>query len=422
MRVINMALKDLLLLWRDKFGMFWVTVFPLAYAALFGSIFSGGGSDGPNAIRIAVVDQDSTTQSANFITEMDSSDALDITMLNDSTARDRVRRGKLTGMVVIEDGFHRFNPFYSGGGMPIRIGIDPSRKAEAGYLKGILTRLMFKSFQSRMSDPDRMISEFRQTSAQLDSMTSIDSTERNALKGVFGSLETLYSLPGGSSLGQEPFRMGEIEAESVERERTGTYPRSSYDVSFPQAIIWGLIGCAAAFAISLVQERTTGTLLRLKLAPVSRVHILAGKALACFMACVFAMVMLLLIGKIVFGVNTSHTVRLAAAVLASSFCFVGVMMLISVLGKTERSVAGAGWAILMVFAMFGGGMVPAMFLPSWMQPLSQVTPVRWAIYSLEGAVWRDFSWNEMMTPLAILIGIGLLFFSVGAFVFSKTES
>jgi ABC-2 type transport system permease protein len=120
-------------------------------------------------------------------------------------------------------------------------------------------------------------------------------------------------------------------------------------------------------------------------------------------------------------VDTSNTVQLAMSVIASSLCFVGIMMFMSVLGRTERAVAGSGWSILMVMAMLGGAMVPAMVMPSWMKALSQFSPVRWAIYSMEGAVWRDFSVNEMLTPVLILLSVGCLFFGVGSVIMSRSD-
>ncbi len=47
--------------------------------------------------------------------------------------------------------------------------------------------------------------------------------------------------------------------------------------------------------------------------------------------------------------------------------FVGFMMLVASLGKTEQTAAGAGWAILMPLSMLGGAMVPLFVMPQWMQ-------------------------------------------------------
>ena len=54
-----------------------------------------------------------------------------------------------------------------------------------------------------------------------------------------------------------------ITSTAVARERRG--PNNAFDVTFPQAIVWGLIGCVMTFGISMVTERTHGTLVRLRM-------------------------------------------------------------------------------------------------------------------------------------------------------------
>ena len=60
-------------------------------------------------------------------------------------------------------------------------------------------------------------------------------------------------------------------------------------------------------------------------------------------------------------------------------------------------------------------------MPSWMQALSHVSPVKWAILAMEGAVWRGFSFNEMLLPCGILVGVGLLCFAIGVRAFGWTQ-
>ena len=109
-------------------------------------------------------------------------------------------------------------------------------------------------------------------------------------------------------------------------------------------------------------------------------------------------------------------------ILCVSLCFVGLMMLMSVIGKTEQAVGGAGWAIITMFCMFGGGMIPVAFMPDWMQTLSHFSPVKWGIIALEGAIWRGFSLSEMLLPCGILIGIGAVSFVVGVRILSRQET
>ena len=96
-------------------------------------------------------------------------------------------------------------------------------------------------------------------------------------------------------------------------------------------------------------------------------------------------------------------------------------MLISVLGKTEQAVAGAGWAILLVMSMTGGGMVPLMAMPEWMFKLGHISAVKWSILAMEGAIWRGFGPAEMAQPIIILLSVGVVGFGVGTYVLSRTD-
>ncbi len=66
---------------------------------------------------------------------------------------------------------------------------------------------------------------------------------------------------------------------------------------------------------------------------------------------------------------------------SAAICFVGFMMLIASLGKTEQSASGAAWAIMMPLSMIGGAMVPQFVMPAWMQAASVISPIRWALLS-----------------------------------------
>ncbi|MCA9255183.1 MAG: ABC transporter permease, partial [Phycisphaerales bacterium] len=64
-------------------------------------------------------------------------------------------------------------------------------------------------------------------------------------------------------------------------------------------------------------------------------------------------------------------------------------------------------------SLIGGGMIPLAFMPEWLQSISDVSPVKWSILAMEGAVWRNFSPAEMLKPCAVLIGIGVVSFLIG---------
>jgi ABC-2 type transport system permease protein len=95
------------------------------------------------------------------------------------------------------------------------------------------------------------------------------------------------------------------------------------------------------------------------------------------------------------------------------------MMGLSVLGRTTQSVGGLCWSVLLLMSMLGGGMMPLFAMPSWMITASHLSPVKWAILALEGALWRGFTTPEMLLPCGILLGVGLVGVALGAWRYPR---
>jgi ABC-2 type transport system permease protein len=60
-------------------------------------------------------------------------------------------------------------------------------------------------------------------------------------------------------------------------------------------------------------------------------------------------------------------------------------------------------------------------MPSWLRQFNHISPVKWGILALEGAVWRSFSFTEIMTPCLILLAIGAAAFLLGVFMLRRQE-
>jgi ABC-2 type transport system permease protein len=200
-----------------------------------------------------------------------------------------------------------------------------------------------------------------------------------------------------------------------------TGPASSYEVTFPQGILWGLISLVAQFAVSLVRERQQGTMARLRTSPMRFGEILAGEGLACFLACAAVMTAFLTLGAVGFHVRI-HSVPLAAlAIGATCICLVGMMLFLSTLSKTTQAASGSVWGLLMLCSMFGGGMIPLFMMPEWMQHASMLSPIRWSTVAMEGAIWRGYTPMEMLQPVAVLVVIGAVAFGAGVLVLARSR-
>jgi ABC-2 type transport system permease protein len=332
-------------------------------------------------------------------------------------------------MLVLTEGFGETAGIFWETPPTIQIGVDPSRAAESAMLQGMILEGIGQLASQRMGDLSSMQDMVKKSREQLANDKFISSGNRLLFNSFFSSLEGMTQSikalqtdvddSSSSPVENGGFEFAKLESINVSLKvdpdsQAGQMKKikSKWDISFPQSTMWGVLACAAGFAISIARERTQGTMMRLQIAPISRSGVLIGKALACFFSVMLVISFMVGLGLLL-GMRPGSYPMLALAALCVASCFVGIMMVMSNLGKTEESVNGAGWAINMVMAMFGGAMIPVMFMPQFMKSLSLLSPVKWGILAMEGAIWREFSLAEMMLPCGILLGIGIVGVVVG---------
>jgi ABC-2 type transport system permease protein len=413
--ILALAVNDLRVLFRVKAGMFFTFAWPLVIAILFGAVFSGPSGGGSQRMAVALADEDQTAGSREFAARIASSRDFSVQPSSRSEAIDLVRRRQRAAALILTKGFGEASQQIFHGRPPqVEVWIDPTRQAEAAMIQGLLFQMTMEGFQKKMSDTGAMRAGLRKSLEEANS-AGAPSGQRAPLAPFLTSLDrALSEMPAASSEagGQSPkWQPLNIEQHDVTIQREG--PRNAYQVTFPQGLLWGVLGCAMAFGIGFVSERTQGTLFRLQMAPIGRAHLLAGKALACITACLLLESILLLVGRLGFHVVPNSWPLLMLAGFCTAVAFVGVMMLVAGLGKTEQAAAGVGWAVMMPLALFGGGMIPLVFMPRWMAQAGMISPVRWGILAIEGALWRGFSLPEMLLPCGILVATGAICFAIG---------
>lgn len=440
--VIAMAVKDLLLISRDWLGMFFIIGFPILIGIFFGAMYAGVGTEGTAKLELAVVDDDKSDLSAKFIDALRTGGHVKVTPLTRDEALTRIRRGKLAGMLAIPQGFGDTSGVLWAAGPEIEVAVDPSRQAEAGMLEGLVMQAAGKLMMDRFQDPEGMRQLIQQARDEIAASEDIQAATRPILLQMMVSLDAALSHwaevrraerdveaktanDRSRDNAEDGFQLARIRKVDVVVQPTpGSTEallqqlRSKWDISFPQAMLWGVLGASAGFAISIVRERKQGTLLRLQAAPISRGQILFGKALACFVTVVGVIAVMVLVGRLL-GMHPRNPLMLAVAAVCVAFTFTGIMVLMSVIGRTEEAVSGGAWLANMVMAMFGGGMIPLAFMPKVMAALSQASPVKWSVLALEGAIWRGFTWSEMFVPCSVLFAFGAVALSLGTYRLSK---
>ena len=419
--LITIAIKDLRLLMRDRMNAFFTFVFPLLIAILFANIFGGQRSD----LAIAVVNEDGGSAATAFVADLKSAGGLKLhEVANRQEAETLVRTEKAIASVVIPAGFEKASGrVLAGDSMKIEGVVDPARDAESGLLIGKLNEIGYKQLVRSFDDSNRMNTMLDEAQKSLADAKDVSPVRRLLLSTMFGAIRAVSKdgpLGGTPAAGQSSgfnFQPITIDLKPLATRAIG--PSKMSDVSFPQGILWGLMGCVTAFATSIASERATGTLMRLRVSPLSPSSVLLGKALACLVTCLFVQALLVAVGVAFFGLFVRDWAVLALAMSLAALGFVGVMMAMAGMATTEGGAAGIARGVILMLALIGGGSIPVFLMPEWMQTVSSISPFKWAGQTIQMAIWRGQGVTDLLLPGGVLIGIALAGFAIGLIGFRR---
>ncbi len=154
----------------------------------------------------------------------------------------------------------------------------------------------------------------------------------------------------------------------------------------PAWTIFGIFFIVVPLAGSLIKERTSGTLRRLKVLPVSYLIILSGKFIAYGMVCLVQFSVIIGAGTYFLPIFGLPPFDPGSQLIASSLLTVstiaaacGYGILLGTLGKTYEQIAVFGPVSIVIAAAIGGIMVPVYALPDFLRPICQVSPLYWGL-------------------------------------------
>lgn len=414
--------KDLRLLLRDRSAFVFTLVFPLVIAVLFGMVFGRMAAPGP--ITIALVHEGSGPLADSFIGALQADPALQVDRVaGREEAIARVQSARCCAVVIVPEEFDRAaEALLTGGAMPIELLGDPSRSAELGLLQGKLMEVGFVQFMLSVGDSARLQRQTTLLRALPASDMGTSEAERSAILDLLAAAQRLAEAREERSQRRSEKKIGGDASDAFPRlsafrpvrvtQRAvvddPARPPSSFAVTFPQGVVWGLAGCVMAFVTSLSVERNRGTLRRLCAAPLSMHMVLASKALACFCMALLMQIMLMVLAVTAFGVRPVQPVLLLPAMAAIAVAFTMVAMAVASLFQSLGGSEGAGRSVILILALLGGGSVPLVFMPPALASASAVSPFRWAIAALEGPLWRGGSMQSQVTAIGAVLLVAVI--------------
>ena len=407
--LLAMVRKDLQLFFSDRRSVIVSFVVPIAIGSFFGAVFASGGQNRePARLAVAIVDQDASAISKAVLAGAETDKNLKVTTPTENEARDLVRRGRTAVAVIIPKGFGDAagKAFFGNGEKPsLDLLHDPSRSTELAMVRGILTQHVMEAVSKEMFGGTQGRQLVEQTLPQVQS-SSMPADQKRLLVEMLSSVQKYYDQPPATGTPAPTERRGITMPYTVREEAMtagSNIKYNGYAHSFAGMAIQFLLFAMANMGIEMLLERQRGLWKRLRSAPVSKLVLLSSlSTLILFVSFGFAM--------IVFAVRIEGStigflgISIACAMMASTFG-----LLVAALGNSPATARGVTTLAVLMMVMLGGAWVPTFIFPAWLQQVTKVVPVRWAVDGLDAMTWRGFGLSSAVMPMLVLVAFAAMF-------------
>lgn len=205
------------------------------------------------------------------------------------------------------------------------------------------------------------------------------------LQGAVQHLFPRYNLTAKTwaALTKEREHTGEAGAARQQYRAEGWLRRGTarYQLLVPAYLVTFAFALILTVGWVFVGERRQGTMRRLMAAPITRGQILLGKLLPWLLVSLLQGLLLLLAGRVLFGMSWgSQPLWLVPVVAATALAAMGLALLVAALARTEMQVAIYGTLLVLGLGALATGMTgDRSLMPELMQQIGLVTPHAWAL-------------------------------------------
>ncbi len=350
---------------RSKGTLFWTLAFPVILIVIFGAIFSG--SDNLE-YDLHVQDRDQSSTSALFNETLNNTGVLNIITLGaKENVTSYIEENNIKRVLVIPEGFHETIQ---------QAIVDPS----------ITTTLQYHF------DP---------------SETTTNQIIRNVLNNV------IQSMNMNMSQGRNIISIQEISTITEDFGFIDFFLPGMIGFTIMQTCIYGSIERNTKF-------RKDGILRKLLTTPITRSEWIFSKMLFMLFLSFISTVLIVVVGMLLWGITVNITIPAVVIIVATSFLFSGMGMLIGRFVKEEETADTAGGAISFPMMFLAGTFFPLEQMPGFLQDFARVLPLYYVNEGLRNAMIYMNDSEALINMAAVLI-FACVFFIAGLFTTKWSE-
>jgi ABC-2 type transport system permease protein len=282
------------------------------------------------------------------------------------------------------------------GPVPILDSLSGDAKTQVGKLLAItkMTDLTAAKEKVRKGDDEAVVTQ--QNGEVRVFYSAADQVRAATVQGVIQGLVQATAGPPKVALHTE-----QVEDESLKVIQYYT----------PGLLGWALAaGGTAGAAIMFVNWRKKQLLRRLRLAPVGTGTVLAARLLVSIGIGLAQMVIFVGVALIpYFGLKlTGYWWMAVPLVIAGTFAFLSIGLVIGAFAKTEDAAQGIVQLIVLPMAFLSGSFFPLDAAPTWLQAISRIMPLRYLVDSMRDVMVRGKGPVSALPTIGGLVLLGVL--------------
>ena len=180
-----------------------------------------------------------------------------------------------------------------------------------------------------------------------------------------------------------------------------------------------IIGTVAFMGIPIdtAASRETGVLRRYRATPLHPAVYLIASVAVYLMIALLGMSILVLTGKLVFGLRIAGSwLNVLAAITLSALSFYSLGYLIASLVPTARVAQAVGMVIFFPMMFLSGAGMPLQLLPEGLRKVSDFLPLTYVVRLIQG-LWFGELWSDLWLPVLVLVGMLLISTAAAARMF-----
>jgi len=177
----------------------------------------------------------------------------------------------------------------------------------------------------------------------------------------------------------------------------------------------------SSFAQGIREGQVMGTLEIMLLSPTRLSAILLSSSLWSYVLTTLRVVVYLSLGVLVFGVSLSQANFLTALVVLvlSITSFSGIGILSAALVLVVKKGDPVAWLFGGMSSLLAGVYYPVSVLPDWLEPLSRLLPLTYALDAMRLAMLKGSSLYEVRFDILVLLGFTVVLTPLAFLVFRK---